>query len=352
MRHQSLLLLSVLSLSLSFPAAPARGSDRLKVVTTLSTYAAIAREIGGERVTVDWIVNGNQDPHFVRPRPSLARKLADADLFVSTGLDLELWAPSLVDLSGNSEIRSGQRRYVSAAQGVHLLEVPKVISRGEGGVHIYGNPHFINDPLAAQVVARNIATGLARIDPQHADYYRKNLARFDAEIDRRLYGPELLRLLGAKLLHRLSEKPAALWSFLESNKYKGQPLIDKLGGWLRQGRAFRGRKAIAYHKGWVYFSRRFGLRIADYVEPRPSIPPTPRHIEQLIERMRNEGIDIILAATFYDQAKVRRVAEAVGARPVIVCTGTACRPEIKSYCDLIDHLVGTLAAAFERGAGS
>ncbi len=338
----SLLLLS----SGSFSNA-ANGKAKLKVVTSLSSYAAIAREIGGEFIDVDWIVNGDQDPHFVRPRPSLARKLANADLFVSTGLDLELWAPSLIDISGNDQIRSGQRRYVSASQGVRLLEVPKVKSRSEGGVHIYGNPHFITNPLAAEVVARNIATGLSRIDPDHKRQYERNLKQFDREIDSRLFGDELLHILGPKILHRLAQNSNNMIEFLKTKKYKGKALIEKLGGWLKKGLDFRGKKVVTYHKQWVYFADLFGLRVVNHVELRPSIPPTPRHIDQLIKQMREEKIHVILAASYYDLAKVRLIASQVGAKPIITAMGTGGDTGLKTYFDLIDHMVNQLSEAFE-----
>jgi len=321
--------------------------EKLRVVTSLSTYAAIAKEVGGERVEVDWIVNGNQDPHFVRPKPSLARKLAGADLFVSTGLDLELWAPSLIDLSGNEEVRSGQRRYVSAAQGMRLLEVPKVKSRAEGGVHIYGNPHFAPNPVCAHTVARNIATGLSRIDPGHADEYEANLKSFSKELDRRLFGDELLRILGHDILNRLAGKPAALQRFLKEKKYKGKPLVEYTGGWLKEAEKFRGKKAVAYHMNWSYFSDLFGLQVVNYVEPRPSIPPTPRHVESLIKQMREEDIRVILAANYYDTDRVRFIAGQVEARPVIVAMGAGGLPGTDRYFDYIDQLVTSVAAAFE-----
>ncbi|NOZ84938.1 MAG: zinc ABC transporter substrate-binding protein [Deltaproteobacteria bacterium] len=324
-----------------------RNNKKLKVVTSLSAYAAIAEEIGGDLVKVDWIVNGDQDPHFVRPRPSLARKLADADLFVSTGLDLELWAPSLIDISGNDQIRSGQRRYVSASQGVRLLEVPKVKSRSEGGVHIYGNPHFITNPLAAEVTARNIATGLSRIDPAHEKQYAENLKRFDNEIDQRLFGAQLLHILGPDILHRLARHSNNMIDFLKTKKYKDRPLIDLLGGWLKEGLDFREKKIVTYHKQWVYFADLFGLDIVNHVEPRPAIPPTPKHIDRLIKQMREGKVHVILAASYYDLAKVRLIASQVGAKPIIVATGTGGDTGLKTYCELIDNIVDKLSAAFK-----
>ncbi len=345
MRNSIVIMMSLLFSILAPVSRADSGDKKIKVVASLSSYAAIAKEIGGDLVSTDWIVNGGQDPHFVRPRPSLARKLAEADLFISTGLDLELWAPSLIDLSGNDQIRSGQRRYVSASQGVRMLEVPKVKSRSEGGVHIYGNPHFIIDPLAGEVVARNIATGLSRIDPEHQQVYTANLKRFDDEIDRRLFGDELVRILGPKILHRLAENSNSMIEFLEKKSYKGKPLINMLGGWLKKGLKFRGKKVVAYHKQWAYFDDLFGLEVVDHVEPRPSIPPTPRHIDQLIKQMRKEKINVILAASYYDLAKVRLIADQVGAKAVIVVMGVGGAPGVNTYFDLIDHMVDQIAAA-------
>jgi len=325
-----------------------RADDRkLKVVTSLSTYAAIAKEVGQDRIEVDWIVDGDQDPHFVRPKPSLARKLANADLFVSTGLDLELWAPSLVDLSGNDEIRSGQRRYVSASHGMILLEVPKVKSRAAGGVHIYGNPHFAPNPLYAHMIARNITSGLSRIDPDHAAEYAANLRTFSKNLDRSIFGDELLRILGSKILRRLGQKPQTLFEFLLKRKYKGRPLIEYLGGWLKKGMKFRGKKVVTYHLNWSYFAYLFGLQVINFVEPRPSIPPSPRHVQELIKQMRKEKVQVILAANYYNTDHIKVIAGEVGAKSVIVSMGVGGAKDTDTYFDYIDQLVERVGSAFE-----
>ena len=319
---------------------------KLRVVGTQSTFASIAAYVGGDRVTTDFIVRGDQDPHFVRPRPSLAQKLSRAGLFVSTGLDLELWAPSLIDMSRNKEIRSGQRRYVSASQGIRLLEVPRAKTRGEGGVHIYGNPHIQTSPLNARIIATNLATGLANVDPAGRAYYTERYERFCAEIDRRLYGEELLRLIGAKTLNRLAERPSRLMGFLQKRQYQGAPLGDRLGGWLGQGMVFRGEKAIGYHKNWAYFNELFGLEMRNYVEPRPSIPPSPRHVEDVIRQMREEEIEVIVAANYYDETRVRSVAKRVGAKAVIVPLGVGAEPGARDFFSLIDTIVTRIADAY------
>lgn len=321
-------------------------ATKIRVVGTQATYSAIAQYIGGARVTTDFIVRGDQDPHFVRPRPSLAQKLTSADLFISTGLDLELWAPSLIDMSRNKEIRSGQRRYVSASQGVRMLDIPRVKSREGGGVHVYGNPHIQTGPLNARTIAKNIATGLSRVDPGGREIYSKNYERFCAELDERLYGEELLRLIGAATLNRLAERPARLVSFLEERQYKGRPLMEHAGGWLKKGMPFRGKKVVAYHKNWAYFSELFGLHVRNYIEPRPGIPPSPRHVEEVVKQMRAERIGVLIAANYYDESRVKGVAQKVDAKAVIVPLGVRGEPGVNDYFALIDTIVGRIALAF------
>lgn len=340
--HKFIIAAAFLVASTTTTSAQAEQS-KLRVVGTQATYSSIAQYIGGDKVTTDYIVRGDQDPHFVRPRPSLAQKLTRADLFISTGLDLELWAPSLIDMSRNKEIRSGQRRYVSASHGVRLLEIPQVKSRQAGGVHIYGNPHLQTSPINARIIAKNITTGLSRIDPENRDYYQKNLSRFHSELDRRLYGPKLLKLIGANTLNRLAERPNRLISFLQEKQYQGQPLIDHAGGWLKQAMPFRGRKVVAYHKNWAYFGELFGLQIRNYVEPRPGIPPSPRHVEEVVKQMRDENIEVIIAANYYDETRIRTIADKVGATPVIMPLGVVGSTDQNAYFRLLDNIINQIA---------
>jgi ABC-type Zn uptake system ZnuABC Zn-binding protein ZnuA len=334
-------------LTLAAPSLARAEAHKLRVVATQSTWGSIAASIGGDRVEVESLVRGDQDPHFVRPRPSLAQKLAKAELFVTTGLDLELWMPGLVDLSGNKEIRSGQRRFVAVAQGVRMLDVPQAKTRAEGDLHAYGNPHIQLSPLNARVVAKNVATGLTTVDPAGRDVYARNYQAFCAEIDRRLYGEELLRLLGADTLNRLAERPDQLMSFLEGRRYKNRPLVEYLGGWLKTGMPLRGKKAIAYHRSWTYFEELFGLEVPNYVEPRVGIPPSPRHVEDLIKQMQSEDIRVIISENYFDETRVRAIADRVGAKAVILPIAVGGVPEARDYVSLVDTIVARIAAAYE-----
>jgi len=184
--------------------------NHLNVVTTLPDYAFFAKQIGRDKVSVRSIVRGDQDAHFIRPKPSFATALRKADVFIATGLDLELWAQTVIDNSGNGKIRSGQEGYVSAAFGMELLEKPKTISRAEGGVHIYGNPHVTCSPIKMKIAARNIATGLIKNDPGNKAFYLDNLKELHDRIDERLFGKKLVEMLGGETLCSLAQQGAGI----------------------------------------------------------------------------------------------------------------------------------------------
>jgi len=316
----------------------------VQVVTTLSAYASIAREVGGGRVEVASISSGAEDAHFVKPKPSYALMLKSADLFVTTGLDLELWAPVLVDKSGNRKIRDGAPGYVAASQGVPLLDVPGSADRSAGDVHLFGNPHIFTSPLNAKIIAGNVAAGLTRVDPAGAAIYQANLERFKSRLDEALYGKELSELLGAQVLDPLAAQ-GTLIEFLRGSEYEGKPLLERLGGWLGRGRVFRGGKIVAYHKNWIYFTELFGVEVVDYVEPKPGIPPSARHVHDLLERIRREGVRAIFAASYFSETEVRAIAERSGIPAVQVPLGpVAGGPE--DYFALVDRWVDGLAEAF------
>ena len=330
-------------------ASSALAGEKLNVVTTLSTYANIAEMVGGDKVNVNYIVAGDQDAHFVRPKPSYAVLLNDADLFVSTGLDLELWVPSLIDMSKNNNIRSGQSGYVAAYDGIELLDKPTVLSRSEGGLHIYGNPHITTSPLNFKIIAENIEIGLSKIDPQNESLYKENLNSFINEIDNRTFGEDLVKLLGGPLLTKLAHS-GQLVDFLKNKEYKGKQLIDYLGGWMKDGLIFREAKITAYHKNWIYFQNIFGINIIGYVEPKPGIPPSPKHIEKLIREMKKNSVKVVLAANYFDEGKVRNICTRVGAVPAIVPMYVNGARGTEDVFKLIDNWVAALKAAFESAS--
>ena len=327
------------------PVRPFRAADKVKVVTSLTTYASIAREIVGDRGIVNSIATGDENPHYVQPKPSFIPMLSQADVFVTTGLDLELWVPALLDKANNPKVTEGGPGYVAAYAGMDLLDVPTSFSRAQGDIHVYGNPHIWTDPLNAVQIARNILTGLKRVSPENADYFTPREKDFEDRMFQALFGADLVKLLGGATLADL-DRQGKLLDFLKSKQYQGAPLMDRLGGWLKQAMPFRGKSVACYHKEWDYFSREFGLPCVDYIEPKPGIPPTPGHVLEVINEMREQHIQVLLSTNYYDHNQVLEVAQKTAAKAVIVPSNTSGQPGINTYFDLMNLWVTELDRAF------
>jgi ABC-type Zn uptake system ZnuABC Zn-binding protein ZnuA len=322
-------------------------SKVLNVVTTLPDYAVIAKAIGGDRVKVSNIVRGDQDAHFIRPKPSFANLVRNADVLIDTGLDLEMWLPAVIDTARNLKVRSGQPGYVSASYGLRLLEKPQQLSRSEGGLHIYGNPHFTSDPVLMKAAAENIANGLIKNDPEGKELYRKNLAVFKDELDRRLFGETLVKIIGGDRLCAMAGEEKLI-PFLEKEEYRGEKLTGYLGGWAKKMLPLYGAKITTYHRNWVYFFNLFGLKDAGTVEPKPGIPPSVRHVAELINSMKADQVKILLAANYFSSKEVEDIAQKVGARAVIVPIYVDGAPGTEDYFKLVDLWVNSLTAAAEK----
>ncbi|HYT05103.1 MAG TPA: metal ABC transporter substrate-binding protein [Gemmatimonadales bacterium] len=330
------------------PAPHGAAADKVKVVTSLTTYGAIAREIVGDRGTVSSIANGDENPHYVQPKPSFVPTLSQADVFVTTGLDLELWVPALLDKASNPKVTEGGPGYVAAYAGIDLLDVPTSFSRAEGDIHAYGNPHIWTDPLNAVQIARNILVGLKRVSPENADYFSEREKGFEDLMFRALFGDDLVKLLGGQTLADL-DRQGKLLDFLKAKQYQGAPLINRLGGWLKQAMPFRGKSVACYHKEWDYFSREYGVPCIDYIEPKPGIPPTPGHVLEVINEMREQHIQVLLSTNYYDHSQVMEVAQKTGAKAVIVPSNTNGAPGVNSYVDLMNLWISELVHAFGAG---
>jgi ABC-type Zn uptake system ZnuABC Zn-binding protein ZnuA len=319
----------------------------LKVVTSLTTYGAIAREVAGDRATVTSIAQGDEDPHFVQPKPSFVALLRDADVFVTTGLDLELWVPALLDRANNRKVSEGGPGYVTAYTGIALLEIPVSLSRSEGDIHADGNPHIHTDPLNAIIIARNILTGLSRVSPSNAEYFKGREQDFERRVLEATMGPDLVRILTPGAAFNLL-KTGQLDAFLARTNYEGRPLSTRLGGWLKTAQAFAGREIACYHKEWAYFSARFKVTCIAYIEPKPGIPPTPRHVDEVIQLMRARKIPVLFASNYFSRNQIEQVAKKTGATPVVVPENTHGAPGVETYFDLVNSWINGLAAGFGR----
>ncbi len=349
MRRRTYLILPILVIMLcilSFENAAAEKNKPLRVITTLSDYAVLTRIIGGDRVNVDSIVYSVQDPHHIRPKPSFVQMVKEADVLIGTGLDLEMWLPTVINKSGNKKVRSGEIGYVAVSQGIELVEKPKVISQIEGDVHIFGNPHLTTSPINTKKIARNITIGLIKNDPEGKDSYEENLKKLHDEIDICMFGEELVKLLGGPTLCRLAQQDKLI-DFLEKNKFQDKPLIDKLDGWMGKMLPLRGMPVVVYHKNWSYFLKLFGLEEAGSIETKPGIPPSLKHVTELVNMMRERDIHIILAANYFDEQKVRIVADRTGAKAVIAPLFVGGAPEVDDYFKLVDYWTDGLIKAAE-----
>jgi ABC-type Zn uptake system ZnuABC Zn-binding protein ZnuA len=329
--------------ALAGPPEPA-AAPPLKVVTSLPTYAAIAREVAGDRATVTAIAQGDEDPHFVQPKPSFIALLRNADLFVTTGLDLELWVPALLDRAGNRKVAPNGPGYVPAYQGIQLLEIPSSVSREAGDIHAEGNPHIHTDPVNGILIARNVLAGLKRVAPREAAYFQQREAAFERRVLEATIGAELVRILTPATAFTLLES-GKFDAFVARQQYQGKPLSGRLGGWLAEGRVLRGKEIACYHKEWAYFSRRFGITCVTYIEAKPGIPPTPRHVQEVIALMREHKIPVLFASNYFDRRQIQQVATRTGAKAVVVSENAGGMPGTDTYFELVGSWVRGLAAA-------
>lgn len=278
----------------------------IKVVTTLPDLKSITEFVGGNKVSVTSIATGYQNPHFVDPKPSYIIGLSNADLFVTVGLDLEIgWSPQLLASSRNSKIQKGSPGYVDASENIPLLQVPTSVNRAAGDIHIYGNPHYWLDPMNGKIIARNIADGLERIDPSNKNFYETNLKNFDNQID------------------------------------------AKMKEWLTKMAPYKGTRLIAYHNEWVYFETRFGLKIVDFMEPKPGIPPTPSQLVKVINEIKANNIKVIISSPYFTTSSSDVVAKQTGAKELTLATSVGAFPPIKNYFDLFDYDINQLISALK-----
>ncbi len=314
----------------------------LNVVTTTTDLASITQFIGGELVDVTPICAGEDDPHFLEAAPSYITIARRADLWISVGMDLEIgWERPVIDGSRNRRIRPGTEGYLDASQNVIKIEIPEGrVTYAMGDVHPQGNPHYWTDPLQGRIVADTIAGRLAALAPAHRATFSRNLERFKDEIDRRTFGSELVDEVGGERLWVL-ELEGNLDSYLADND-----LEDKLGGWKARMRPFKGAEVVTFHKSWGYFAQRYGLNVPIELEPKPGIPPSPRHLREVVELMNDRDIGAIIMAPFYPERGANLVAQRTGAEVVITDLFVPGRsPEAGSYFEHLDNMVETFASA-------
>ena len=261
-----------LGLGLLFQALPPARA-KLNVVATLPDLAALAETIGGDRVQVISLARPTEDPHFVDPKPSLIIKLNRADVLLEGGAELEAgWLSPLLRSARNASILPGAKGHVACNQGVRMLDVPEKLDRSQGDVHASGNPHYLMDPANAGKAAETICEALCRVDDPGCEAYRANLQAFS------------------------------------------QALEVKLAEWAGLMAPHQGKHLVSYHDSWTYFSRRFGVKVDVFLEPKPGIPPSPAHLAAVIGVMKEREIRLILVEPFLNRRTADTVARHAQAR--------------------------------------
>lgn len=326
----SALLLALAANSLFFSQAAA---EKLNIVTTTTDLASIASHIAGEHAVVKSICTGSEDPHFIQAKPSYIVMARDADLWIRVGMDLEVgWEVPILDGARNTNIREGGPRHLDASESVLKRGIPSgKVSRDMGDIHPQGNPHYWLDPLNARIVAKSIADRLSKLEPTYAEDFHRNLVLFRDELDKRMFGEKPVEAFGgARLWHLLLK--GKLDRFLED-----EGLAPK--GWLGHMKPFRGQNIVTYHRSWIYFAHRFGPVIIGEVEPKPGIPPSPSHLEAIIELVKNDHAKLILLEPYYNRKSTDLVASKTGATAVVCPISVGGEPEINDYFSLINTII-------------
>lgn len=278
---------------------------KVRVATTIETFADLARRVGGDLVEVTPLGRGYMDPHFVEAKPNLQVVLNRADLLVHVGLDLEIgWLPPLLVGARNPRIQPGTPGNLDASATIPVLDRPTTkVDRSQGDIHPAGNPHYWIPPDNAVLVATQIAERLGQIDPPNAAAYKANLASFQREVKAR----------------------EAAWNAAAA------PL--------------RGLKVVTYHKSWPYVSQWLGLQEIGYVEPKPGIPPPLTHLYQLVGQIKSQGAKVVMVESFYSRKTAEEVARLSGAKLCVLPSDVGARPELKDYFALVDAVIGGIKGA-------
>jgi zinc/manganese transport system substrate-binding protein len=288
--------------------APARAEGKLYVVGSTEDLASIAREVGGDHITVDSIAKGYQDPHFVEAKPSFILKLQKADVLVAVGRELEIgWLPPLIQQSRNSKIQVGAQGYLDASLGATILEIPTSnITRAMGDVHPLGNPHYWMDPENGKRIAKEIADKLSELRTGDRAFFEQQLASFTTRLD-------------------TAEKR-----------------------WLGMMAPYKGTKVVTYHRSFPNFAERFGLDIVGYIEPRPGIPPTPQHTLDVINEMKRQQIKIELIEPYFDLKTPNSIARETGAMVLVMPPSVGGVKEVTDYFKLFDYDINLLIDAIKK----
>ena len=300
--------LPVLAILATLLPADVGAAKKIRVVTTIPDLADMTRRVGGDLVDATSLATGVEDIHAVPMKPSFAVLMNRADVVILMGLEAEhAFLPALLEASRNPKIRRDQPGYIDASVYVPVLEVPTRIDRSLGDQHPLGNPHINLDPVRGKAMVRAIADGLSRNFPEYSSIFQKNSTEYINQLD------------------------------------------TAIAQWNQEAAPLKGKKVVSYHPDLIYFTERFGLEMFGTIEIRPGVDPTPAHVADLIERMRQAKVDFVIRESHYPAGLAETVAKSTGAKLVELPAMAGGRPETKTYISFIDYNVRTLLNAVKGG---
>lgn len=317
---------------------------KLTVLATIPDLASIAKEIGRERIACSSIIVGARDAHRIEAKPSFMSRAASADLFLAVGLDYEIgFEGPILEGSRNARIQPGKPGYVRIGDWVKVRDVPAGrVSRADGDIHPYGNPHVWLDPMNGRIVAIRLAERMGSIDKANASFYKSNADSFVRRLDEAMFGKEAVAKFGGESLWQWDTDLVLVRTLSERGA------LGLLGGWCGRMRPFWGSPIVTYHRSWNYFGYRFGLKVVDELEPKPGLDPTPGHVAHVIEVVREKKVKVILQERFYSTRNADFVAQRTGATVVVAPASVGHEPAASDYIALFDTIVGRIVAALGK----
>lgn len=280
--------------------------DKIRIVATTSVFADITKNIVGDFGDIYYVASPKRDIHFISPTPKDVLKVKKADVLIHAGLDLEAWRNPLLDAAGDAKFLGEGQAAIDCSKGIELLEVPSSVSRAEGDIHLFGNPHYWVSPENAAIIAGNIANRFSELYPEKTDRFKTNADAFKAKLE------------------------------------------EKAKGWKTEMSPYRGQTIITYHRNWTYFAKYFGLSIADQIEPKPGIPPTAKHISMLIQKIKEQKIRVIIRESYQEDRTPAKLARETGAKVVTLTQSVGEFKEAGDYFSMIDYDVKKITEALHE----
>jgi len=295
------------ALTSGFITSPEVSADVIKIVATTSTFASLAKEVTGDLAEVDYVASPKRNVHTYSPTPKDVFKVKIADVFIHGGADLELWKSPLLEAAGNPAFLGEKNTVIHLSEGIQMLEAPQELTRSEGDIHRYGNPHYWLSPANVHIIVNHLAMRLGQLYPQHVDVFKRNASQFQSRL----------------------KKKEVIWQ-------------SELSPYVQQA-------IVTYHRTWSYFSNYFNFIVVAEIEPKPGIAPSAKHLIYLYEIMKSKDVKVIVKAPFYERRTPKKVADVTGATVVTLPLDVGGVKEATDFIALIDYNVSQLKRAFSKG---